>query len=171
MLLLLKQTVESSDRQRVLHTGDERTYVDPGAFFDIAYAHQVPGSLTLSVAWKPEPALPMKDPVQPRTSFTIPKLRFSASIKGTVQMITVDRFEYSFQTNDHDESHQYRFGMKQRSTTNGQLSQEYELIAEGYDLKRTRGRPKSLPAPVSATASLTKSRLTIRMQAFLPILS
>ncbi len=38
--------------------------------------------------------------------------------------------------------------MEQRSTTNGQSRQEYELIAEGYDLKRTRGRPTHLPSPV-----------------------
>lgn len=88
------------------------------------------------------------DPVQPRASFTIPELRFSTSIKGTDQTITVERCEYSFQTSDHDAAHRYRFGMEQQSKTNGQSRQEYKLIAEGYDLKRTRGRPKSLPAPV-----------------------
>lgn len=87
MLLLLKQTAESSDRQRVLHTGDERTYVDLGTFFDIAYAHQVPGSLTLSVAWKLKPVLRVEDPDEPHASFTISELRFSTSIRGTEQTI------------------------------------------------------------------------------------
>jgi predicted ATPase len=32
MLLMLKQTVESTDRSRVLYLGDERTYVDLGTF-------------------------------------------------------------------------------------------------------------------------------------------
>ena len=30
LLLMLKQTVESPDRQRVLHTGDDKTYIDLG---------------------------------------------------------------------------------------------------------------------------------------------
>lgn len=37
VLLLLKQTVEPSDRQRVLHTSDEHAYVDLGTFSAIAY--------------------------------------------------------------------------------------------------------------------------------------
>lgn len=41
-LLMLKQTVESIDRQRVLHTGDERTYVDLGTYHSIAYQHLLP---------------------------------------------------------------------------------------------------------------------------------
>ncbi len=128
ILLLLKQTAESSDRQRVLHTGDEHAYVDLGTCSDIAYAHQVPGSLTLSVAWRLEPALRVEDPVRPHASFAIPELRFSTSIKGTDQTITVERFEYSFQTGEHDAAHRYRFGMEQQSKTNGQSRQEYELM-------------------------------------------
>lgn len=148
LLLLLKQTVESSDRRQALHTGDERTYIDLGTFFDIVYAHQDPGSITLSIAWKLAPALHVSNPAKPRTPlFTIPELHFFTSITGAGQAITVDRFVYAFQTTDRNDS-QYRFGMEQRSTTDGHLRPQYELIVEGYDLKRTRGRPPALPAPV-----------------------
>ena len=35
-LLMLKQTVESPDRRRVLHPGDEHTLVDLGTFRDLS---------------------------------------------------------------------------------------------------------------------------------------
>ncbi len=150
LLLMLKQTVESSDRQRVLHTGDDRTYVDLGTFFDIVYAHQIPGSINLSLAWELEPALRVPDPasLSLRPLFTILELHFATSITGTEQAITVDRFAYEFQTGSTGESHRYRFGMEQRPTANGQTRQEYDLLIEGYDLKRARGRPSALPPPV-----------------------
>jgi predicted ATPase len=43
--LLLKQTMESSDRQRVLNTGDERSYVELGTLYDIAYNHIIPSTI------------------------------------------------------------------------------------------------------------------------------
>jgi len=55
LLLMLKQTVDSSDRQRVLNTGDDRTYVDLGTFYDIIHAHEIPGALSLSIAWGLKP--------------------------------------------------------------------------------------------------------------------
>lgn len=68
LLLLLKQTVESADRQRVLHTGDERTYTDLGTFFDIIHAHQIPNTLTISVAWKLAKNLQILDPTDEKRS-------------------------------------------------------------------------------------------------------
>ena len=44
---MLKQTVESSDRNRVLHFGDDRSLVDFGTFHDLLYTHKT--DLTASV--------------------------------------------------------------------------------------------------------------------------
>lgn len=150
LLLMLKQTVDSADRQRVLNTGDDRTYVDLGTFFDIIHAHEVPGTLSLSVAWAPEPALRIIDPssVQPRTLFSIPTLQFDATIIGTNQAISVDRFAYSFQTNGISPPRTHAFGMEQKPAVNGQARPAYEIVAQGYDLKRRSGRPAALPPPV-----------------------
>jgi len=150
LLLLLKQTVDSSDRQRVLNTGDDRTYVDLGTFFDILHGHEVPGTLALALAWGLAPALRITDPAmtQPRTLFAIPALQFAATITGTNQAITVDRFTYAFQTDDTDPPQRHTFGMEQRSGANGQARPAYEIVAEGYDLKRRSGRPAALPPPV-----------------------
>ncbi len=51
-LLMLKQTVESSDRSRVLHLGDDKSYVDLGTTYDILHNHEDPGILKFSFQWK-----------------------------------------------------------------------------------------------------------------------
>jgi predicted ATPase len=150
LLLMLKQTVESTDRQRVLNTGDDRTYVDLGTFYDIVHAHTVPGHIDIAIEWNlPEP-LRVIDPDAPRRRvlFAIPALEFATRITGTNQSISVDRFRYAFQTGSADALRSYTFGMDQRLSVNGQGRPEYDLRAEGYDLKRSRGRPAALPPPV-----------------------
>src|SRR3954468_19307626 len=41
MLLLLKQTAESSDRTQVLNLGDDRSLVDLGTFQDVLFRHDL----------------------------------------------------------------------------------------------------------------------------------
>ena len=53
-LLMLKQTVESSDRQRILHMGgDSQSYVDLGTSYDLIHQHILPGTISFSLTWKP----------------------------------------------------------------------------------------------------------------------
>lgn len=51
-LLMLKQTVESSDRSRVLYLGDDKSYVDLGTMYDILFMHEDPGTLKFNFRWK-----------------------------------------------------------------------------------------------------------------------
>src|ERR1035441_286098 len=50
-LLMLKQTVESPDRRRVLHAGDEHTPVDLGTFRDLVYDHDEARRIAFEVRW------------------------------------------------------------------------------------------------------------------------
>ncbi len=53
-LLMLKQTVESSDRQRILHMGgDNQSYVDLGTSYDLIHQHILPGTISFSLTWHP----------------------------------------------------------------------------------------------------------------------
>ncbi len=52
-LLMLKQTMESTDRQRVLHTGDDRSYVNLGTTYDMSYQHTIPNTIKFSLEWDP----------------------------------------------------------------------------------------------------------------------
>lgn len=48
-ILMLKQTIESSDRNRILHLGGDRySYVDLGTTYDIVHNHQFPAQIEYS---------------------------------------------------------------------------------------------------------------------------
>lgn len=147
-LLMFKQTVESADRSRVLHTGDDRTYVDLGTIYDIIHGHHFPGAITFAVKWTPTVPLIIPDPEQekPRPLFRISELGFDAAIEhsGIGDRIYVREFAYNF---NQDEA-SYRFGMKLKDESADDERGGYELADEGYSLKRSRGRPGSLPNPV-----------------------
>ena len=54
-LLMLKQTVESSDRNRILHLGgDQYSYVDLGTTYDISHRHRLPQKLKFQFEWIPK---------------------------------------------------------------------------------------------------------------------
>ena len=48
---MLKQTVESPDRRRVLHPGDEHTPVDLGTFRDLVHDHEETQPVAFEVQW------------------------------------------------------------------------------------------------------------------------
>jgi hypothetical protein len=136
-LLMLKQTTASADRLRVLHTGDDRTPVDLGTFYDIAHNHELPQTLKFSLAWHIQPRpLAITNPEGTDTLFKIEQLRYEAEITGDTQHVGVDRFSYQFAD--------YQFGLQR--TKEG----EYELLNQGYELKRNRGRAWQLPAPIKS---------------------
>lgn len=140
LLLMLKQTVESSDRQRVLHTGDEKSYVNLGTFYDIVHKHQ--GSISFSLNWQLSKLLEIADPEgEPNEIlFSIAVLSFAAKIWEVYKSLAVEKFSYSFNFNDSN----YQFAMESSYDFD-----EYYLIAEGYVIKENGDRPW-LPPPVKS---------------------
>lgn len=146
LLLMLKQTVESTDRSRVLHIAGGQTYVDLGTFSDLAYDHRVPGSLSLELGWSRSHPLLIDDPQQEtkRRLFAITELLYRATIQAEPESIAVGKFGYSFD----DRAGSYCFGMERESKSAKGSEARYELIHQGYEVKRPRGRPPLLPPPV-----------------------
>ncbi|MBI3961040.1 MAG: DUF3696 domain-containing protein [Chloroflexi bacterium] len=145
-LLLLKQTAESTDRSRVLHLGDERAYVDLGTLPDVIFAHQLPATMTFDLSWGLSKSLRILDPEGSATLFRIDGFDFHAALAGDSKGLQVEEFTTRFSS----EGEERRFGMTRRTANvNGsQARSEYEIVAEGYELKRNRGRLWALPAPV-----------------------
>ncbi|MEM6868884.1 MAG: DUF3696 domain-containing protein [Cyanobacteria bacterium P01_C01_bin.121] len=52
-LLMLKQTVESADMNRILHTGNSNTYVNLGSTRSFIHKNDLPNYLCFSLCWKP----------------------------------------------------------------------------------------------------------------------
>ncbi|MBM3215136.1 DUF3696 domain-containing protein [Candidatus Poribacteria bacterium] len=144
LLLLLKQTAESLDRNRVLHTGDEHSLVDVGTFSDLIHAHQMSDPLEMALSWSlPEP-LTVKDPSTRSVLFSTDRLAFESVIRYGKERPLVKRFQYRFGD--------YTFGMKSIDSKNGGRDAYApipdENATEGFVPKRNPGRPYPLPSPV-----------------------
>ncbi len=142
-LLMLKQTVESADRKRVLYTStgrDERAYVDLGTFSDIVWGHQLPAELEFSIQWMPALGeLFVDDPESGfDEAFGVGEFKFSAEILGTSEAISVGQFKYGFYYGED----LCILGMQLESPN------QYSLIHENYELIPVRGEVDPLPSPV-----------------------
>ncbi|HQE99831.1 MAG TPA: DUF3696 domain-containing protein [Anaerolineae bacterium] len=144
LLLMLKQTTESSDRAQALSLGDERTPVELGTFSDLLFAHNLNSVLVWELTWKLPQLLKVEDPTQKgRTLFQDDTLGFSAQVgwsgNGDQQLgrAIVQRMEYRFSGGS--------FGMHRKT----EAKAEYDLFSEKTDFKfvRAPGRLWELPAP------------------------
>ncbi len=140
LLLMMKQTVESTDRRRVLYTGDSNSIVDLGTFHDLIHSHNSDLALEILLSWELLNTLRVKDPEhKDKTLFEIKNLQFDIEIKEETGLPIVRKFTYSFDN--------YKFGMNTSSEKSKRY--EYELVSAGkYELKRQVGKPWPLPAPV-----------------------
>lgn len=127
-VLLLKQTAESSDRSRVLHTGDEKSLIDLGTVADVMFGHDLSQTLEITLGWDlPEPLeIPGERPEA---------LQFTLQVGLTPEgqpLVNLARYR---------------------------MAESYAVLERradgaGYDLnslpklKRGRGRPWALPAPI-----------------------
>ena len=138
-LLMLKQTVESPDRRRVLHPGDERTLVDLGTFGDLVYDHDETLRVAFEVQWRLPETLSFSNP-RDRVKYSGEDLRFEASV-GTdprTSQVFVERLQYTLGS---VEDRCLRVGMEPGKSG-------YKLTPHGYKLVRNPGRAWQLPPPV-----------------------
>jgi predicted ATPase len=169
MLLMLKQTAESSDRRRVLHTGDDQSLVDLGTFFDLIHGHRSDATLEFRVAWD----LPngehvvITDPDSTSSRavlFDVRQMEFRTSISVAPEgPATVDSFAYAFGGN--------RFGMGPWTHTQVTGAGRYDLDYGDYELKRTRGKPTPLPPPVKCYGFPDEAVARYQNTGFLPDLT
>jgi len=141
--LLLKQTMESSDRQRVLNTGDERSYVELGTLYDITHKHIIPSTIYYEIEWDLPEELTIFSPESSQHDilFSLTSLDFASEIKLGKNQIYVENFCYNFYHGSEQISFKFnRVGEKENL--------EYELESEGYETRRIRERPWKLPAPI-----------------------
>lgn len=146
LLLLLKQTAESSDRLRALHLGDDRTLVDAGTYDDAVHGHDVSQPLEFTFAWSLEKALDIRDPIS-GVKYAGSDLQFSARL-GADQRHQ-PRVEWlRYELSDDGERIVALSMTKRGSSAQQGKKSEFELGAERYDLRRVQGRAWPLPAPL-----------------------
>jgi len=141
LLLLLKQTVESTDRAQVLTFGDERSPANLGAFRDVIFGHEMSRALDFSVEWKlPEP-LRIVDPERRRGDilFAGRHLEFHSSIHAdNTGELGVASLAYTLEGNTFE------------LTRNVGKPTNYGLSARAGEFRfvRALGRKWPLPAPL-----------------------
>jgi predicted ATPase len=139
-LLMLRQTVESPDRRRVLHLG-KSTPVELGAYRDLLYQHDLARNIKFELEWTLPRPLEIRDPLLPSYRFSASAVAFSAEIatddKGTQQQVRSLRYRLrNGQTLVVHMSAQENGGRK------------YALEADSYKLVRNPGPVWPLPPPV-----------------------
>lgn len=93
-LLMLKQTVESSDRSRVLHLGDEKSYVELGTMYDISHNHADPSLLKFSMDWQTPNIFFIKGTDRDNEFWDYESLSFAASIEWSNDHVHLKEFQY-----------------------------------------------------------------------------
>jgi predicted ATPase len=142
-LLMLKQTVDSSDRKLVLFPGDHNTPVNLGSFEELVFCRDVKNKLEFSFEWELEEPLTVKDPLSTKTR-SGDKMRFEAEVGMFGEKparLAVQRFEYQLKKKDDSEA--MRVGVERKEGT----EDEYELDAKRYKATRKMGRSRSLGPP------------------------
>ena len=87
---MLKQTIESTDRARVLlEFGDEKSLkTNLGSFRDVVYGHVRPGAMGFSVHWNlPKPLQVTRPEDSTQTLFSTQQLTFACEWARTVRSV------------------------------------------------------------------------------------
>lgn len=150
LLLMLKQTAESTDRAQVLNFGNELTSVELGTYNDIIRGHDAGRALEFDLSWELPEALAPSNPFNlqdGRPLFETQRLNFAARIattgNGAGSQPAVQGFEYRFDGNHSSAEMSVNMRYKTDNKRSG-----YDLSADGFDLRRNQGRPWLLPKPV-----------------------
>jgi predicted ATPase len=140
LLLLLKQTAESPDRQRALQFGDSRTLVDLGTYDEAVHAHDVTQPLEVELRWTLGDPLQVSDPLS-QAEYAGNVLTFRVSIEADKRHQPIVRsLEYRLAA---DGGTVLDVGIRRRGDSNG-----FELHSERYRPVRNQGRAWPLPPPV-----------------------
>lgn len=139
-LMLLRQTAESSDRRRVLHTGDAGTPVDLGSYSQLVHDGDTDSALEFELGWRRRGVLDLEYPREERT-FSGHDLTFDATIRATDETPPrLNVHEYGYRLSEGGISQ-----LAVRSTRAG--SDDYSLEADTIDLVKTLGRKWPVSAP------------------------
>jgi hypothetical protein len=139
LLLLLKQTVVSPDRNQVLNFGDDRSLVSLGAFKEVIHKH-ASSKLYWKLDWNLPREMEIDDPERKSAVlFSGKEVAFEASvIENGSGRLAISELKYFFS------QHEFVMRKKQDKT-------EYSLSVSPsteFNFKRTVGRSWALPAPV-----------------------
>jgi len=158
-LLLLRQTSESSDRNRVLDLGGPTTLIDLGTYQDIQHQHSSDNRFFIRLGWSDDTALDIVDLLKrarKKSSTLIHShyLALEAAIDLTAADASVEHVTYTVG--------EARFTLARREALDG-----YDLEANEFDFVRAPGRAWPLPSPTRFYGFPDQVRLYYQNASFL----
>lgn len=146
LLLLLKQTAESPDRQRALHLGDSRALVDAGTFDDVIYNHDVSRTVEFEFAWSLDRSVVVEDSLNGQ-EYVGDQFAFTATLAcDSAHQPRTTGFRYELQKGG-----EVVVDVSLREKAKGKSARkkpEFELNSGRYAFKRHPGRAWGLPQPL-----------------------
>ena len=161
LLLMLKQTAESSDRSQVLNLGG--SLVELGTFRDILYHHAETNTLKYGLSWKLPHQLKIDDPERKaKTLLSSDSLAYGAEIdENGSSRTTVKKMSYGFAGQN--------FGMVRQT----KAKDKFDLFPEKknsegtFRFVRTPGRVWPLPPPINCYGFPDQVKAYYQNEAFL----
>lgn len=138
LLLGLKQTVESSDRKRAFHLGDDNSLIDLGTFEDCVYNHDIEKTIKFSIGWSLPTELEVRNSLE-KSKISGDELKISVELgaQRETRQIQVENLRYKLSGGVQNLVVKYfREGTKHHWET-----------GETYKLVKTTGRQWPLEAP------------------------
>src|SRR4051812_3787361 len=141
LLLMMKQTAASPDRQRALQLGDNRSLVELGVYDDIVYQHDVAQPLEIELDWTSPDLLAVQDPVS-GADYSGNRFGFRVQISGDKRhQPVVQSFRYVLAGDDDGAP----LDIEMRRVDSGK---KFDLKSTQYKLVRHTGRAWPLPEPL-----------------------
>lgn len=140
--LMLRQTVESSDRKLVLHPGDRETAVNLGSFEEMIHRRDKSAKLEFGFEWTLPAPLNVEDPKSGQ-SWSGNSMAFECCVglqNGKLTQLGVERFAYRLKQNGKDV-------LTVNLEGTGGARAEFKLTATPFNLVRVTGRSWQLGAP------------------------
>lgn len=137
-LMMLKQTVESSDRKAVFYPGGKNSAVQLGSYQEMVFHRNADYNITFDYRWTLLNDLKFKDPLSDQVFFG-DELDFSAEVESNDLMKNlpqVSKFKYSLFNKD---KQSLSIGLSRKSG-----KREYAATAEQYSLVRKKMRAWAL---------------------------
>lgn len=149
-LMMLKQTVESSDRKAVFYPGGKNSAVQLGSYNEMVFHRDSKNKISFYYHWDFKDALKIKDPISGQL-YSGDAMGFEAQVGVGMEdrhSPVLERLKYRLASkeiqNINKETQLFSIGMERRSE--GKV--EYKVDAQQYTLKKYKGRQWSPSAPV-----------------------
>ncbi|RLE19094.1 MAG: DUF3696 domain-containing protein [Acidobacteria bacterium] len=143
LLMMLKQTIESSDRKAVFFPGSIHSAVQLGSYREMVYQHDLQNRIAFGYKWNLPFQLKFKDALSGK-NYVADQIEFTATVgveHTHSKELYVEEFKYILSTKG-----QEILSTAMKRTTD--KKHKYHVTAEGYSLKRNQGRAWSPGAPV-----------------------